>query len=709
MYAEIIIDITNEALDRAYTYHIPEGMDLHVGDRVTIPFGASNAEKTGYVVGLRENFDYDPSKVKDIAAVIPDAISVQEQLIHLAAWMSTEYGTTMNQCLKTVLPVRRTVRKNARRIDPIRMYQNEQDEYHELNPAQTRAAQAVIAGVQACVAKRGASPVTDVPGDTKAAGTETAGTPALAEEKAADAAAPAGGRSVPRYLLHGITGSGKTEVYLHIMEEVIRRGDQVILLIPEISLTYQTVRRVSTRFQGRVAILNSRMSIGERFEQYTKCERGEVNVLIGPRSAVFAPFERLGLIIMDEEHESAYKSETAPRYETRDVAYERARLAGCPVLYGSATPSLTIYSAALRGEVQLLELLERAHAGAQLAETEIIDLREELAKGNRSILSERLYTLMQEKLEKKEQIMLFMNRRGYSNFVSCRSCGEALKCPHCDITLTLHRDGSLRCHYCGYQTRLMKLCPSCGSPYLAPFGFGTEKLESYVKKVFPTASVLRMDADTTKRKGDHERILEKFRKHQADILIGTQMIVKGHDFPDVTLVGLIAADLNLSAPDFKASERTFQLLTQAAGRAGRGAQAGTVIIQTYQPDHYAIVLSKRQDYKAFYEKEFRFRKLMGYPPTERLMTIQLASKDEDFLSMVSAAAAEGFQLDCSAEGAELIGPLEASVYRINDVYRKIVYIKHPSHDIIIRLRDRFTERVRQHDRRGLVLLNYDLQ
>lgn len=709
MYAEIIIDITNEALDRAYTYHIPEGVDLHVGDRVTIPFGASNAEKTGYVVGLRETFDYDPSKVKDIAAVIPDAISVQEQLIHLAAWMSSEYGTTMNQCLKTVLPVRRTVRKNARRIDPILMYQNEQDEYHELNPAQARAAEVVIAGYQACVAKRTASPGTDVPGDTEAAAQESTGTPALAEEKAAVEGASADGNTVPRYLLHGITGSGKTEVYLHIMEEVIRRGDQVILLIPEISLTYQTVRRVSTRFQGRVAILNSRMSIGERFEQYTKCERGEVNVLIGPRSAVFAPFERLGLIIMDEEHESAYKSETAPRYVTRDVAYERARLAGCPVLYGSATPSLTIYSAALRGEVQLLELLARAHAGAQLARTEIIDLREELAKGNRSILSERLYTLMQEKLEKKEQIMLFMNRRGYSNFVSCRSCGEALKCPHCDITLTLHRDGSLRCHYCGYQTRLMKLCPSCGSPYLAPFGFGTEKLESYVKKVFPTASVLRMDADTTKRKGDHERILEKFRKHQADILIGTQMIVKGHDFPDVTLVGLIAADLNLSAPDFKASERTFQLLTQAAGRAGRGAQAGTVIIQTYQPDHYAIVLSKRQDYKAFYEKEFRFRKLMGYPPTERLMTIQLASKDEDFLSMVSAAASEGFQLDCSAEGAELIGPLEASVYRINDVYRKIVYIKHPSHDIIIRLRDRFTERVRQHDRRGLVLLNYDLQ
>ena len=675
MYAAIIIDISSDALDHAYTYHIPEGMKVQVGNRVTIPFGSANQEKTGYVIELVEQFDYDPSRVKDILTVIPDAISAQEQLIQLAAWMSTEYGTTMNQCLKTVLPVRRTVRKNARRIDPLLHYQEERDEYHDLNPAQAEAAEAVRKGYEACLRRRGQEPMS----------------------------------TTPRYLLHGITGSGKTEVYLHIMDEVLQHGEQVILLIPEISLTYQTVRRVSTRFQGRVAILNSRMSIGERYEQYQKCASGEVNVLIGPRSAVFAPFEHLGLIIMDEEHESAYKSETAPRFETRDVAYMRARMAGCPVLYGSATPSLTLYTAARAGEVSLLELPTRAHTGAQLPETEIIDLREELANGNRSILSARLYGLMQEKLERHEQIMLFMNRRGYSSFVSCRSCGEALKCPHCDITLTLHRDGMLRCHYCGYQIRLMKLCPHCGSPYLAPFGFGTEKLESYVKKLFPNASVLRMDADTTRRKGEHERILERFRRHQADILIGTQMIVKGHDFPDVTLVGIIAADLSLSAPDFKASERTFQLLTQAAGRAGRGAQAGTVVIQTYQPDHYAIVLSKRQDYKAFYAEEFRFRKLMGYPPTERLMTIQLASKDEDFLSMVSQAATEGFQPDCSAAGAELIGPLEASVYRIKDIYRKIVYIKHPSHDIIIRLRDYFTERVRQHDRRGLVLLNYDLQ
>lgn len=673
MYARIIIDITSEALDRAYTYRIPTEMTVAVGACVRIPFGPSNVLKTGYVIGLAEQVDYDPARVKDIHSVVPDAISVKEQLIQLAVWMSEEYGTTLNQCLKTVLPVRRTVRKNARRIDPILHYRDEKDEYHVPNPAQQAAAEAVLAGFRSCMDMQG------------------------------DPAAP------PRYLLHGITGSGKTEVYLHVMEEVLRAGRQVVLLIPEISLTYQTVRRVSTRFQGKVAILNSRMSMGERFEQYRRCENGEVSVLIGPRSAVFAPFEHLGLIIMDEEHEGAYKSETAPRYETRDVALQRARLSACPVLYGSATPSLTIYTAALHGEVQLLELLERAHTGAQLASTEIVDLRAELAKGNRSILSERLYGLMREKLEKHEQIMLFMNRRGYSNFVSCRSCGEAIKCPHCDITLTLHRDGTLRCHYCGHRTMLMKKCPSCRSPYLAPFGFGTEKLESYVKKIFPDASVLRMDADTTKRKGEHERILESFRQHRADILIGTQMIVKGHDFPDVTLVGMIAADLNLSAPDFKASERTFQLLTQAAGRAGRGSQAGTVIIQTYQPDHYAIVLSQRQDYKAFYQEEFRFRQLMGYPPTACLMTIQLSGKDENLLSAVTLASVREFQPECASRDAELIGPLEATVYRVNDIYRKIVYIKHPSHDIIIQLRDRFTEHVRQHDRRGLVMLNYDLQ
>ncbi len=706
MYAQIIVDISNEALDRAYTYRIPEGMEVKTGDRVSIPFGMSNASKTGYVIGLTETVDYDPDKVKEISHVIHDAISVKEQLIELASWMSVEYGTTFIQCLKTVLPVKRAVRKNARRIDPMLRYINETDEYHELNPEQQEAADTIIHGFQACLDST--RDMTDKSHNNS--GLYKTDSPAYIDDSnSSETDSDRCKCDVPRYLLHGITGSGKTEVYLHVMEKVIAAGYKVIMLIPEISLTYQTVIRVSTRFRGRVAILNSRMSIGERYEQYMKCERGEVDILVGPRSAIFAPFDKLGIIIMDEEHESAYKSETSPRYETREVAYQRAKLSHCPVLYGSATPSTDIYTRALKGEVRLIELHSRAKPGSSLASTEIIDLRKELEKGNRSIFSDRLYQLITEKLEKHEQIMLFMNRRGYSNFVSCRSCGDAIKCPHCDVTLTLHRDGVLRCHYCGYEIPVMKKCPSCGSPYLAPFGFGTEKLESFVKKTFPQAVVLRMDADTTKNKGGHEKILEQFRAHKADILIGTQMIVKGHDFPDVTLVGLIAADLSLSSPDFRASEKTFQLITQAAGRAGRDKDSGKVIIQTYQPDHYAIVLSSAQNYKLFYEKEINFRKLMGYPPIERLMTIQLLCKDEDMLTLISTKTAEAFKEECTQNNAEFIGPLNATVYKVNDIYRKIVYIKHSEHDIIIRLRDRFTELVRSNDKRGFVMLNYDIQ
>ncbi|MBO6309415.1 MAG: primosomal protein N' [Oribacterium sp.] len=692
MYAKIIVDITNEALDRAYTYRVPPGMKVNAGDRVSIPFGVSNAKKTGYVIGLTDTVDYDPSRVKDITEVLNNAISVKEQLISLASWMSTEYGTTLIQCLKTVLPVKRAVRKNSRRIDPLLKYQDEKDDYHELNPEQKTAADTVIDGFRKCrntSESAAESPEESIPDSERLRET--------------------GIKDVPRYLLHGITGSGKTEVYLHVMEEVIRSGYKVIMLIPEISLTYQTVIRVSTRFKGRVAILNSRMSMGERYEQYMKCEKGEVDILVGPRSAIFAPFDRLGIIIMDEEHEGAYKSETAPRYETREVAFQRAKLSQCPVLYGSATPSVHIYTEALKGNITLLELHRRARQGSNLAETEIIDLRTELENGNRSVFSERLYELIKEKLSARQQIMLFMNRRGYSSFVSCRSCGQAIKCPHCDVSLTLHRDGILRCHYCGHETPLMKTCPGCGSPYLAPFGFGTEKLESLVKKTFPEAVVIRMDADTTKNKGGHEKLLEQFRNHKADILIGTQMIVKGHDFPDVTLVGLIAADLSLSAPDFRSSERTFQLITQAAGRAGRAGGPGNVIIQTYQPDHYAIALTTTQNYKLFYEKEISFRRLMGYPPLEYLMTIQLLSKDEEILTLISNSVSELFKPDCSEKKAEFIGPLEASVYKVNDIYRKIVYIKHPEHDIIIQLRDRFTALVREKDKRGFVMLNYDLQ
>ncbi|EFE92853.1 primosomal protein N' [Oribacterium sp. oral taxon 078 str. F0262] len=673
MYAELIVDIKSEALDRAYTYLVPEGMELAPGDKVSVPFGRQ--EKTAYVLSLSEETDYDAGKIREIRSKVEGAVSVKEQLLALAVWMSEEYGTTLNQCLKTVLPVKRTVRKNRRRVDPLLRYHGT-EEIPKLNPEQEAALSELREGYRRCFSEE-------------------------REERKE-------GEDPPSYLLFGVTGSGKTEVYLRILEEVIQSGRQAILLIPEISLTYQTVLRVSGRFQGRTAILHSRMSLGERYEQYLRCERGEVDILIGPRSAVFAPFSGLGLIIMDEEQEGAYKSETAPCYETREVAEKRAELSGCPILYGSATPSLTIYRAALSGRPRLLRLKKRAVPGSCLPKTEIVDLRRELSEGNRSVFSRRLRELMEEKLSLGEQIMLFMNRRGYSSFVSCRSCGEAIRCPHCDVSLTLHRDGRLRCHYCGYELPLMKSCPSCGSPYLAPFGTGTEKLESLCQKEFPGARLLRMDRDTTGRKGGYEEILERFRNREADILIGTQMIVKGHDFPGVTLVGVIAADLSLFSPDFRSQEKTFQLLTQAAGRAGRGENPGTVVIQSYQPEHYAIVLSMRQDYELFYEKELAFREMMGYPPCSRLLTIRLSSADESFLEAVSSQSFSRFESRARDAGAELIGPLNAPLYKLKDIFRKIIYIKHESHDIIIKLRKDFAKTVRSFDRRGLILLHYDL-
>ena len=673
MYAELIVDIKSEALDRAYTYLVPEGMELAPGDKVSVPFGRQ--EKTAYVLSLSEETDYDAGKIREIRSKVEGAVSVKEQLLALAVWMSEEYGTTLNQCLKTVLPVKRTVRKNRRRVDPLLRYHGI-EEIPKLNPEQEAALSELREGYRRCFSEE-------------------------REERKE-------GEDPPSYLLFGVTGSGKTEGYLRILEEVIQSGRQAILLIPEISLTYQTVLRVSGRFQGRTAILHSRMSLGERYEQYLRCERGEVDILIGPRSAVFAPFSGLGLIIMDEEQEGAYKSETAPCYETREVAEKRAELSGCPILYGSATPSLTIYRAALSGRPRLLRLKKRAVPGSCLPKTEIADLRRELSEGNRSVFSRRLRELMEEKLSLGEQIMLFMNRRGYSSFVSCRSCGEAIRCPHCDVSLTLHRDGRLRCHYCGYELPLMKSCPSCGSPYLAPFGTGTEKLESLCQKEFPGARLLRMDRDTTGRKGGYEEILERFRNREADILIGTQMIVKGHDFPGVTLVGVIAADLSLFSPDFRSQEKTFQLLTQAAGRAGRGGNPGTVVIQSYQPEHYAIVLSMRQDYELFYEKELAFREMMGYPPCSRLLTIRLSSADESFLEAVSSQSFSRFESRARDAGAELIGPLNAPLYKLKDIFRKIIYIKHESHDIIIKLRKDFAKTVRSFDRRGLILLHYDL-
>ena len=499
------------------------------------------------------------------------------------------------------------------------------------------------------------------------------------------------------YLIHGITGSGKTEVYMEFISHVVGAGKQVIVLIPEISLTWQTVMRFYRRFGNRVSVLNSRMSAGERYDQYERARTGDIDMIIGPRSALFAPFERLGLIIIDEEHENSYKSELSPRYDAREAAAMRAKISGASLVLGSATPSLESYTKALKGEYRLLTLKERAKAQASLPKAEVVDLREELKSGNRSIFSRRLKELIEDRLSKGEQTMLFINRRGYASFVSCRSCGEALKCPHCDVTLTLHRDGQMRCHYCGHTAPQPKRCPSCGSPYIAPFGTGTQKIEELAVKMFPQARVLRMDMDTTSKKGGHQEILSSFGRGEADILIGTQMIVKGHDFPKVTLVSALAADLSLYASDYRCSEETFALLTQAAGRAGRGDRLGTMVIQTYQPDHYSILTAAKQDYEAFYSQEMAFRRMLGYPPAMGLLTIQLQSPREDALAGAADmlfASLESLK-EKGEEAPAFIGPVNAPIYKVNDIYRKILYIKHENYDILIQIRKMAEQRLKE--------------
>ena len=492
------------------------------------------------------------------------------------------------------------------------------------------------------------------------------------------------------YLLYGVTGSGKTEVYMEMIRQVVKEKRQAIVLIPEIALTYQTVMRFYRTFGERVSIMNSRLSAGERYDQMMRAKKGEIDVMIGPRSALFTPFPSLGLIVIDEEHEAAYKSEQVPRYHARETAIERASLEGASVVLGSATPSMEAFYRCELGEYTLLELKRRT-AKAELPEVYTVDMREELQKGNRSILSDRLHELMEDRLKKKEQIILFLNRRGYAGFLSCRSCGYVVKCPHCDVSLATHNNGKMVCHYCGYEETVAKKCPSCGSPHIGGFRAGTQQIEELVKKEFPQARVLRMDLDTTRSKEGHEKILSAFANEEADILVGTQMIVKGHDFPNVTLVGVLAADMSLYSDDFRSAERTFELLTQAAGRAGRGKKKGEVVIQTYSPEHYSIQTAARQDYQAFYTEEMNYRELMGYPPAEHLMAVLVACEDEALLEKGMHYLKLYAMRITKNRKVQVIGPAAPAVGKVKDVYRKVLYLKQESYEILIEMKDKMEQ------------------
>ena len=486
------------------------------------------------------------------------------------------------------------------------------------------------------------------------------------------------------YLVHGITGSGKTEVYLSLIEGMIKRGKQCIVLIPEIALTFQTLLRFYKRFGDRVSVMNSTLSAGEKYDQCERARKGELDVIIGPRSALFVPFPNLGMIVIDEEHEPSYKSETMPKYHARETAEYLASIKNASLVLGSATPSLESYYRAKEGRYELFTLSRRL-TGGSLAPVSIVDLRQELRSGNRSIFSRKLQELMGERLQRKEQIMLFLNRRGYAGFVSCRSCGHVMKCPHCDVSLSQHLGGKLMCHYCGYETVDPKKCPECGSPYILGFKAGTQQIEQQLYKHFPGIRVLRMDGDTTQKKGSYEKILTAFSEGEADVLVGTQMIVKGHDFPNVTLVGVLAADLSLNESDYRAGERTFQLLTQAAGRAGRGSKPGEALIQTYRPEHYSIVRAAQQDYEAFYEEEILYRELGEYPPASHMLAVLITARQEEEGEELSRRLKES--IDGQKKEIKLIGPARASIGKINDLFRFVIYCKSSDYQVLIEMKD----------------------
>lgn len=726
-YAQIIIDISHGRLDRPFTYRIPEALqnNLCLGSLVVVPFGKGDTKRKGYVIGFSNSCEYPDGRLKEIESIASGGTDVTgDNAVRLALWMKQRYGSTMAVALRTVLTSRKQAKPCEHRSIHLLLSKDDAEKkrhefamkhqvarerlLRELMEAPDQPYSLIIqklhvtAPVIAALKKQGILEVrteTFLRNPVSIEKREEAGIRLSPEQKAIsegvlrDFEALQEGKNIPRVsLIHGITGSGKTEVYIAVIEEIVKRGRQAIMLIPEISLTYQTLMRFYRHFGDRVSVMNSTLSESEKSDQFERARRGEIDVIIGPRSALFTPFPRIGAIIMDEEHESSYKNESMPKYHTREVAEKIASMQNGVVVLGSATPSLESYYQAKEGKYRLYELSRRL-TGGTLPSVEITDLREELRAGNHSILSRRLSELVSDRLAKGQQTMLFLNRRGFSGFVSCRSCGFVPKCPHCSVSLSLHRGGRLLCHYCGYEEPMPDKCPECGSPYISGFHAGTEQAESFLSRQFPKARILRMDADTTRTKGSYEKILSSFANEEADILIGTQMIVKGHDFPNVTLVGILLADQSLNASDYRSAERTFQLLTQAAGRAGRGKYPGDVVIQTYEPEHYSIVHAAHQNYEEFYREEMVYRKLLRYPPAEHLLAIQIISRSEEHASLFAhKTRALLEQLTAAAREKNpdrllFIGPAPAVLEKLRDEYRYVIYVKSPDYDTLIVCKD----------------------
>ena len=728
-YADVIVGISHEKIDRAFQYIVPQYLqtELEIGMCVHIPFGRGNHIQEGYVIGFSEQAELPDDKLKEIRQIVPASVKATERSIQLAAWIRSYYGCTMIAALKTVLPVKQEKKAVVYREVTLAVTENEAREYlcqaqKKHQAAKVRLLEALLEGAALSytmvTGKLAVSPQTvtsmAAQGILRVESYETYRNPVHFDElpgekkKLTEVQQEIADDFIRSYdagdrtpvLLHGITGSGKTEVYMEMIDAMLQRGKQCIVLIPEIALTYQTLLRFYKRFGDAVSVMHSRLSAGERYDQMKRAKRGEVQVMIGPRSALFTPFQELGLIIIDEEHETSYKSDSMPKYHAREVAVHLAEMTDACVVMGSATPSLEANYRAQQGIYKKYVLSERI-GEAVLPEVQIVDMRQELASGNSSIFSRHLETAIADRLKKRQQVMLFLNRRGISGFVSCRACGYVMKCPHCDVSLSEHRQ-KMVCHYCGYTVEEPSKCPSCGSRLIGGYGVGTEKVEQEINRMFPVARTLRMDKDTTSKKNSHEQILESFGRGDADILIGTQMIVKGHDFANVTLVGILLADLTLFDGDYRAGERTFDLLTQAAGRAGRGDVPGKVVIQTYKPDNYAIVAAANQDYRSFYETESAYRSFMRYPPEWNMLVIMAVGEDEEQLANTMDRMYSHIRGNhMNVRHLAVIGPAEPALAKVKDLYRKVLYIKHRDYQVLVDVKNCVEEWLRDDETREI--------
>lgn len=742
LYADVIVDLTVRGVDRVFAYRVPEALSgkVYVGCRVKVPFGNGGRQLDAVVTGLSGQPGFDPDRIRDITDVYDEVPGVQSQLIMLADWMRRRYGGTMAQALRTVMPVKKPVR-SVQKVSYILCSPEQARQYYE-EKKENKRERARIRMIAAMLAAGGgritrdealtqlglsASTINGLLRDglirqetqqiyrdavkEKLDGWERVvlneQQRAIADDIIASHRLRNTAHEMPIHLIHGVTGSGKTEIYMELMEEVLRSGQQVILLIPEISLTLQTVSRFYMRFGERIAVMHSRLSDGERWDQFERARKGEASIMIGARSALFTPFDHLGMIIIDEEQDGAYRSEITPRYQAVETAAQRAHLAGASLVLGSATPSLTSYYNARQGRYTLHTLTRRAREGSTLSSVQVIDMRNEFRGGNLSILSRPLRAAMEECLAGGKQMMLFLNRRGFAGFVSCRDCGFVFKCPHCDVSMTSHGGRRLRCHYCGTERSLPDVCPSCGSRHIAAFGIGTQKVQQMLAKEFPQARLLRMDRDTTSGKNDMERILRTFAEGEADILIGTQMIIKGHDFPQVTLVGVLAADLSMFSGDYLSGERTFQMLTQAAGRAGRGKDPGKVFIQTYQPENYCVQAAAKQDYQAFYNEEIAFRSQMRYPPCSHMLMITAEAADDDAAAQAMRDIREQI-VRSGSQDVSILGPSRAVITKVRDLYRYVIYLKHSDDQKLIRLRMQIEEYLQRAGTDKKIYFSYDL-